>query len=266
MLGKNLKYLRSKFGYTQDEIADRIGCKRSAYKEYEYEQTPPLENLIKLSEVYNISLDALLKSNVEESVRSNWNNDNFKILSIVVDNHDREYIQYVPEKAKAGYLTGYANPTFMGSLPSFRLPNLPAGTYRAFEISGDSMPPVSQGSIVIAKYVENFNFVANLQTYILVTKDEGVSYKRIINKAKKGYLICLSDNAIYHPYTVNVEDILEIWSYYCHIDFKGQETANKQVLNELLKMSDDVNNLEKIVSGKMKDTNSELNTYFELNK
>jgi transcriptional regulator with XRE-family HTH domain len=259
MLGKNLKYLRAKLNMTQDEIADKLGCKRSAYKEYEYERTPPIDVLIKLSSVFEVSLDDLVKSNMEEMSKLSLNKQsehsnglsNLKVLAITVDHDDREYIQFVPEKAKAGYLTGYANPSFVGTLPQFRLPNLPVGTYRAFEISGDSMPPVSQGSIVIGKYVENFNYVNNLCTYILVTKEDGFSYKRIINKAKKGFLICLSDNAHYQPYTINTEEILEMWSYYCHIDFRGQETPNKTVLNELMKMSDDVNNLEDIVTGKL---------------
>lgn len=261
MLSKNLKYLRNKNNYTQDDIADKLGCKRSAYKEYEYDQSPPLDTLIKLSEILETSLDELLKTDLEQkamlslSKQSVFNNDisNIRILAITVDIEDREYIQFVPEKAKAGYLTGYANPTFIGALPRFRIPNLPVGTYRAFEISGDSMPPVSQGAIVIAKYVENFNYVNNLFTYIIVTKDDGFSYKRIINKAKKGCLICLSDNPHYAPYTIKTEDILEMWSYHCHIDFEGQNTPNKHILNELLKMSDDINNLEDLVNSKFEE-------------
>ena len=258
MLGKNLKYLRAKLNMTQDEIADKLGCKRSAYKEYEYERTPPIDMLIKLSAIFEASLDELVKTDMEEMAKLSLNKkseksglSNLKVLAITVDHDDREYIQFVPEKAKAGYLTGYANPSFIGTLPQFRLPNLPVGTYRAFEISGDSMPPVSPGSIVIGKYVENFNYVNNLSTYIMVTKEDGFSYKRIINKAKKGFLICLSDNAYYQPYTIKTDEILEMWSYYCHIDFRGQETPNKSVLNELMKMSDDVNNLEDIVSEKL---------------
>ncbi|MBY0425319.1 MAG: S24 family peptidase, partial [Cytophagales bacterium] len=156
----------------------------------------------------------------------------------------------VPEKAKAGYLTGYANPAYVGTLPTFRLPYLPVGTYRAFEISGDSMPPVAPGAMVIGRYVEHLNQLRSLNTYILVTKDDGIVYKRLIYKDKQKSLICISDNPLYNPYTMSVDNILEIWSYYCHINFDGNERSHNFMLQEMLKLSGEVEDLDKILKGK----------------
>ena len=49
------------------------------------------------------------------------------------------------------------------------IPNLPTGTYRAFEISGDSMLPMPSGSLVISKYVETLKDVKDDKTYVIIT-------------------------------------------------------------------------------------------------
>jgi hypothetical protein len=51
----------------------------------------------------------------------------------------------VPLKASAGYLNGYADPEYVAKLPKFYLPMFKQGTFRAFEIKGDSMLPIISG-------------------------------------------------------------------------------------------------------------------------
>lgn len=68
---------------------------------------------------------------------------NLRVLAISVDKGNQENVEYVPIKAKAGYLSGYNDPEFIASLPRFSLPNLPRqGTYRIFPTVGDSMLPI----------------------------------------------------------------------------------------------------------------------------
>ena len=62
-------------------------------------------------------------------------------------------------------MNGYADPEYVATLPKFSLPMFNQGTYRAFEIKGDSMRPLASGSIVVAEYVENWN-----QLYIFAIK------------------------------------------------------------------------------------------------
>lgn len=246
MFNQNLKYLRKTKGFTQEAMAQALGITRTLYKDYEYANTPSLDMLSKMADYFKVSLDDLIRIDLEKrgelkvmpSPSMLPPSEYLKTLVITVDENQNEFIQYVPLKAKAGYLTGYADPGFVGQLPSFRLPYLPVGTYRAFEISGDSMPPLNSGSVVIGRYVESFKAIKNLHTYILHTKDEGVVYKRLIYKPKENKLICISDNAHYPPYSLKAEDILEIWSYTCHIDFKGSETAQKYLLKEWVEKLD----------------------------
>jgi phage repressor protein C with HTH and peptisase S24 domain len=121
-------------------------------------------------------------------------------------------VPFVPVKAAAGYLAGYADPEFLDELNTFTLPMLAPGDYRAFEIIGDSMLPTPSGSVIVGEKVDNMKEVKNSNTYIVVSNADGVVYKRVItNEAVEERLTLLSDNPLYEPYQVNTQDIVEIW-------------------------------------------------------
>jgi phage repressor protein C with HTH and peptisase S24 domain len=121
-------------------------------------------------------------------------------------------VPFVPVKAAAGYLAGYADPEFLDELNTFTLPMLAPGDYRAFEIIGDSMLPTPSGSVIVGEKVDNMKEVKNSNTYIVVSNADGVVYKRVItNEAVTERLTLLSDNPLYEPYQVNTQDIVEIW-------------------------------------------------------
>lgn len=59
--GASIKEIRSKHNLTMQEFADSIGAKKSAVNMWENANVIPREELlIKISEVYNVSLDDLL--------------------------------------------------------------------------------------------------------------------------------------------------------------------------------------------------------------
>jgi len=99
-------------------------------------------------------------------------------------NADRNLIHFVPVKAAAGYLAGYADTEFIDELNTFTLPMLSGGNYRAFEIIGDSMMPTPSGSIIVGEKIENIENVKNNAAYIVVSKSEGIVYKRVIKAIK----------------------------------------------------------------------------------
>jgi phage repressor protein C with HTH and peptisase S24 domain len=124
----------------------------------------------------------------------------------------RPDIPFVPFKAAAGYMAGYADPEFVDELNTFTLPILSGGNYRAFEIVGDSMMPTPSGSVIVGEKVDNVEDVKSNMTYIVVSRNEGIVYKRILKTGRsKSKLTLVSDNPTYKPYTIDVEDILEIW-------------------------------------------------------
>ena len=126
---------------------------------------------------------------------------------------ENNLIHFVPVKAAAGYLAGYADEEFIDELNTFTLPMLGGGDYRAFEIVGDSMLPTPSGSVIVGQKVSNdLDTIRNNQAYIVVSRNEGIVYKRIVKNGRvRDKLTMVSDNPSYQPYTVNAEDILELW-------------------------------------------------------
>src|SRR5207342_187582 len=93
-------------------------------------------------------------------------------------------IQLVPVKAAAGYLAGYGDPEFVDELNTFTLPMLSGGNYRAFEIIGDSMLPTPSGSVIVGEKVNSMDDVKSSMAYIVISRNEGIVYKRIIKNNK----------------------------------------------------------------------------------
>jgi phage repressor protein C with HTH and peptisase S24 domain len=126
-------------------------------------------------------------------------------------------VSFVPVKAAAGYLAGYADPEFIDELNTFTLPMLAPGEYRAFEIVGDSMLPTQSGSVIVGERVASLKDVKSSNTYIVISNTDGVVYKRIITNDDRSSdtvgerLTLLSDNPLYEPYQVNTKDIVEVW-------------------------------------------------------
>jgi phage repressor protein C with HTH and peptisase S24 domain len=126
-------------------------------------------------------------------------------------------VSFVPVKAAAGYLAGYADPEFIDELNTFTLPMLAPGEYRAFEIVGDSMLPTPSGSVIVGERVASLKDVKSSNTYIVISNTDGVVYKRIITNDDRSVdtigekLTLLSDNPLYEPYQVNTKDIVEVW-------------------------------------------------------
>jgi transcriptional regulator with XRE-family HTH domain len=241
-LSKNLKFLRTSKNVTQAELCDQLGVQRTMISAYEDGRSEPkLATLIKLSEIFQVSLDELLNRDLESMGRKALQPKEFKILTIATDAKDNENIIMVGQKASAGYLNGYSDPEYMESLPQFSIPILSAHqSYRAFEIVGDSMLPLVSGTLIIGAYVEQLKDIKSGKTYVLVTHSEGIVYKRVFNYLEeRGKLFLVSDNHVYAPYEVMGEDVLEIWEARAFIssDFpEPKDRENPVTLEEISQM------------------------------
>lgn len=252
IINKNIKFLRKQKKMTQQEFADLLGIKRSSLGAYEEGRANPnLEILDSLTQEFNITIDQLLKDDLsemtEQQIASGAGMDvqgkRLRVLSITVDKENREFIELVPQKAAAGYLTGYSDPEFVEELPKFRLPMLPEGTYRAFEITGDSMLPLQPGSVVIGEYVSNWHELKDGHTYIVVAEKEGVVYKRVFNHIEDNKeLILKSDNPSYPPYPVKVQEVLEMWKAKAYIStiFPDNEISLERLTNMVMELQQEV--------------------------
>src|SRR5881392_1756915 len=188
---KNLKYLRKLRGWTQEEFAQKLRIKRSLLGAYEEERAEPRIDILEIvADMFKLTLDDLLRKDVSEQ-KTNYISKR-RAQKLVGGRTD---IPFVPVKAAAGYLAGYADPEFVDELNTFTLPMLAGGDYRAFEIVGDSMLPTPSGSVIVGEKVENIDDVKNNTACIVISRNEGIVYKRVQkNNRSKNKIMLVSDN------------------------------------------------------------------------
>jgi transcriptional regulator with XRE-family HTH domain len=248
-ISDNLKWLRSRRNLSQQEAADGMKFGLDQYKKYEYgKNTPPAEALLVISRYYHISIDLLLTIDLRKIIIDNLLKleDNRIVLPITVDNNGNNLIEIIPHKARAGYLTGYADAEFIETLPQISLPFLGSGKMRAFPVGGDSMPPHTDQSFIVGKYIENLGEIKMNKTYVLVTVGEGITYKRLSSKNVDSVIV-EPDNVIYNPYEIKLSNILEIWEYVAHIgrdDSKQLFSNSDDIKGMFLELKRDINALK----------------------
>ena len=237
---RNLKYLRKLRGWTQEEFAQKLRIKRSLLGAYEEERAEPRIDILEVvADMFRLTLDDLLRKDVSD----NKSNYLAKRRAHKLAN-GRTDIPFVPIKAAAGYLAGYGDPEFIDELNTFTLPMLAGGDYRAFEIVGDSMMPTPSGSVIVGEKVQSLEDVKSNQTYIVVSKTDGIVYKRIMKNNKvKNKMTLVSDNPAYQPYTLNADDIVEVWQ--AQMIISKANTQQRWDVNQLAGL---VNNLQQQVS------------------
>ena len=237
---KNLKYLRKLRGWTQEEFAHKLRIKRSLLGAYEEERAEPRIDILEVvADMFKLSLDELLRKDISDNKGNYLAKRRAQKLA-----SGRADIPFVPVKAAAGYLAGYADPEFIDELNTFTLPMLTGGDYRAFEIVGDSMMPTPSGSVIVGEKIDNFDEVKSNNTYIVVSRTDGIVYKRILkNNRQKNKFTFVSDNPSYQPYQVNAEDIVEVWQ--AQMIISKANTQQRWDVNQLAGL---VNNLQQQVS------------------
>ncbi len=89
-IGQKIKVLREMKNFTQEYMADRLGVAQSAYSKLEKEDTDiSLSKLEKISEIFNISVEDLLKIN-ENVVFNNFNSTNIQQASCFITTNEKE--------------------------------------------------------------------------------------------------------------------------------------------------------------------------------
>lgn len=251
LFSDNIRYLRLEKAISQEKLAEELLITRARYVKYESGTSEaPYDILKRIAHYFHVSIDLLLgvdlrKIDMDGVIRLE---ENRILLPITVDAKGENTIEIIPHKARAGYLTGYSDPEFIEGLQHIALPFLRNGKFRAFPVSGDSMPPHKEGSFIIGRYVESLGEVRDGKTYILLTKNEGIVYKRL-NKNGRNSLMLISDNTFYDPYKVKASDVLEIWEYTCSIATKEYEPDDldpQSIRDLLVNIQKDVKALKQI--------------------
>ena len=172
------------------------------------------------------------------------------LFPVTVNENNEDLIEIVPTKASAGYLAGYDDPEYIEQLDKIKLPFLPSGKHRAFPIKGDSMLPMKDGSFVVGKFIDNISDIVDGKTYVLLTLNEGMVYKRVFNKIKEnGMLVLVSDNKNYQPFEVHISEVLELWEFTCSIntqEYTMQELKISSILNMFNSLGVELEALKKL--------------------
>jgi len=226
ILSENLKLLRSQEkDLTQEKIGEVLFISRERYAKYESGTSePPLEIMLRIGQYFHVSIDVLIsvdlrKVPMDELLKLAGNRI---LLPITVNKAGDDFIEIVPYKAKAGYLTGYSDPTYIEDLQRISVPFLTGGKYRGFPVEGDSMPPYNDKSVIIGKFIEDF-VLRKGRTYVILSRSEGIVYKRLLKVGSKSITVA-SDNTFYPPYEIKRSEILEVWEF--AIGFSMDDSQN----------------------------------------
>jgi transcriptional regulator with XRE-family HTH domain len=248
-LSTNIKFLRKRKRLTQSGLGELLGINRSGVNNYENgSAVPPVQVLIALSDLFHISIDTLLRINLSKLRESQLyliehgsdvfvKGNELRVLTTTVDSRNRDNIELVSIRAKAGYTTGYFDPEFIAGLPVFQLPFLSKEKkYRTFQVSGDSMPPIPDKSWVTGEYVQDLNDIIDGGLYIVLTLNEGIVLKKVKNELKtKGTLRMISTNPEYAPYDLPLSEVREVWKFVHYITSEVPEFQETEQLQHQVK-------------------------------
>lgn len=187
-----IKKLREEFHMTQQELADRLSGAKSTIAMYENEtRKPSMEVLIKLSEIFNCSIDYLLgKSDIKTP-----------------DLKDKLFLIPIVGKVAAGKPI-FANENIEGYLPIDPLMyNLtsPNGFF-FLQIQGESMNKlIKNGSFALIKkqdYAENGDVIV-----AIVNGDDEATVKRYKQLNKQFVMLePVSEDSAFQPITIDLKN------------------------------------------------------------
>ncbi|WP_235298232.1 XRE family transcriptional regulator [Portibacter marinus] len=234
ILAENIRYLRTCQDLSQKELAESLSLSRSNLAKYEKGvHDPGIETLLRMSRYFKISVDALLTIDLSEVDIEKLAGSDKMIFPVQVDQKGNDIIEIVPHDASAGYLGNYSDPEYIEQLDHLYFPFLPMKKkYRAFPVNGDSMPPVIDGSYIIGSWVESIADIKEGRRYIVVSRDEGIVFKRISKIEENGMFHLESDNPLYDSFCLAGQEILEVWEFMAAISI--EDAADRHMENALL--------------------------------
>ncbi len=229
---KRFKVVREELGFTQSEFALQLDAGRS---------TADIERGKK--KITGKIIAELLK---QHSINPLWMygfsfNKHIEVMGqtspkvIALDAHERENMLMVPVRASAGYADNVMDIDWYESLPTFNIP-LPQyndGSFRAFQVEGDSMQPVLRSKEwVMAKAVESVRLANDDRIHVVVTCNS-VVVKKLEKVAGQSYVNLISLNPEYPNIEQSIDGISELWEVNSHLSFDLDEPSQNDAITSL---------------------------------
>ena len=248
IITKRFTDLRRELGHTQSDFANLLGISNT---------TADIERgRTKLSGKVVVELLKQFKINplwlFGESNQKYLSVTNISVIPkvVTVNSSDNENMVLVNAKAAAGYPQNIQDTSWYRQLPAFDipLPEFRNATYRGFQIEGDSMlPNLKPGEWVLAKAVEGLQDISPNKIYVVVLQD-AVLVKKIERSPNPAVVSLISINENYPPYSVNSEDIQELWQVSSKITFGVDATSETGLLRQLQESMEELKNQLKKVN------------------
>ena len=131
-----------------------------------------------------------------------------------VGKNKEPHVYYISHEEQKKYVKHYHDFAYLQSLPTYQLPNLPGKFFRLFEAGETNMQPfITQGDIVIARFVENEKELRENQVYVFFPEKGKVQMKKL-SKKENNQLVFSSiqnGNQQNQDAPVSLDKIHELW-------------------------------------------------------
>ena len=259
----NIKFLRNRKKLTQDQLSIALDINRSTLNNYENGISgPSIQSLVLLSDYFHVAIDTLLRVDLVKLRESQLyelehgqdvflKGSNLRVMATTVDRLNRDNIELVSEKAKAGYTNGFSDPEYISQLTVFQLPFLSAERkYRTFQISGDSMLPIPDGAWITGEFVQDWSEIKTGDLYVVLTLNEGLVFKQLKNElSEHGHIELISLNPSYKTYQMGAGEIREVWKFVHYIsrDVAEPTLTDNQVGQQLKLLTEEIRELKRSI-------------------
>lgn len=221
---KRVEFIIEKEGLNKNSFSKAIGISNNVtitriINEHRTPSRATCEKIVSAFPAYNLEWLLTGEGNMLTDAPSQTYHPNAR----PVDDLSYMNVPVIHIKAQCGYLAGYGDTEYIDTLPTMPVivDKTYHGKYRIFEAEGDSMDDNSRlaicdGDKVLAREVRRDLWLPKLHIndwyFVIVHRTKGISIKQITAQDDKGNITCHSLNELFNDYTVNLDDVVEIYN------------------------------------------------------
>ncbi|MBO1694209.1 MAG: CI repressor [Bacteriophage sp.] len=221
---KRVEFIIEKEGLNKNSFSKAIGISNNVtitriINEHRTPSRATCEKIVSAFPAYNLEWLLTGEGNMLTDAPSQTYHSNAR----PVDDLSYMNVPVIHIKAQCGYLAGYGDTEYIDTLPTMPVivDKTYHGKYRIFEAEGDSMDDNSRlaicdGDKVLAREVRRDLWLPKLHIndwyFVIVHRTNGISIKQITAQDDKGNITCHSLNELFNDYTVNLDDVVEIYN------------------------------------------------------